>query len=184
MKLGGLMSYGLVLLGTGMIGVALGQALSGEASYAQGRLVLVNLLRSDPAQAERVCRQSRGTFYEAIGAALSTGAMAGTRDPAVIAQATKPAYEGVAMGIGVKTGMLLGKLKLAGMAIGGGLLMALSADGAIWFHVLVTLIAAVGALRLFKHKLDVESSLVRAKGEILPEVERALAEGRYVAPRA
>jgi hypothetical protein len=179
-KLGGLMSYGLVLLGTGIIGLAVAQAMSSVVNYAQGRLLLVNLLRTNPARAEATCRHSRGTFYEAIGSALTTGAQTGSRDPNVIVQGTRPSFDAASQMIGIKTKMLLGKIKLGAMSLGGGMALALSSDSSLWFHILFTLIGIAGAGWLWFYKQNVDSSLMRAKGEILPEVERALAEGRYI----
>jgi hypothetical protein len=176
----GFLSYVLVLVGTGMVALACAQAMQVMANYAQGRLLLVNLLRTNPARAEATCRQSRGTFYEAVGAAMAGAAQTQARDPKVLEMAIGPSFEAVATTVGIKQKMMLGKLKMAALPLGGGIVLAYSNDNALYFHILCALIAIGGAAWLFMYTQESASAFLRAKGEILPEVMKAFVEGRYI----
>src|SRR5262249_61422892 len=102
----------LAAVGLGMLGMAVARALASNLSYAASRLMLTNLLRTNPNQAEAACRNMKGTLFEAIGAAMKIGAMcAGTNDLKIISSATLPGYDGTASAINAQWKMLLGKAK-------------------------------------------------------------------------
>jgi hypothetical protein len=176
-----LASYGLVALGLGMLALAVARALASNLSYPASRLMLTNLLRTNPNQAEAACRNMKGTLFEAIGAAMKIGAMcAGAGDLKVIASATLPGYDGAVTAIKGQWSMLLARAKLAGLAVTGGLGLAVSTHTMpIWLVVVLGIVGGAAAITLLVRKAEVERSLLRARAEILPEVDRAFAEGRY-----
>jgi hypothetical protein len=156
----------------------------GGLQYRDARMTLINLLRSNPNQAEFLCRGSPGTFFEPIGAALATAALAQSRDPNVLSKTSRPAFDAAATGVSMAWKALLGKAKLGVMAAGGGLAIQISANK---YPILLFVLAGgagIGFLWLFFHKADVERQIVLARAEILPEVDRAFVEGRYQLPPA
>src|SRR5262249_47810052 len=143
--------------------------------------MLTNLLRTIPNQAESACRNMKGTLFEAIGAAIKVGAMCGgITDLKVISSATQPGYDSAASVINAAWKALLTKAKLGAMAVAGGLGLAVS-SGAMptWLVVILAMLGAAAAITLVVRKAEIERSLIRARAEILPEVDRAFAEGRY-----
>ena len=78
------LSYALSLAGLGMVIAAVLGAYVVNLSYPAARLRMLNMLRTSINQAEVACRAAKGTFYEAIGAAIKIGAMAQTTDLAII----------------------------------------------------------------------------------------------------
>src|SRR5205823_324868 len=124
--------------GLGMMALTMARVLASSLSYPAARPLVLNLLRSNPNQAEAICRQTKGTFYEAIAAAMKIAAMCGgTTDLAVISSATKPGYDGAAMLITTNFNTALGKAKLGAMAVAGACLLAISSDTMpIWLVVI------------------------------------------------
>ncbi|HWO21150.1 MAG TPA: hypothetical protein VNO30_20420 [Kofleriaceae bacterium] len=176
-------SYLLAIIGLVTVSVFVVGTFGANLKYSNARLMLVNLLRTNPYQVERVSATMQGTFFEGITAALKTGAMMGTRDPNVIAQATRPAYDAAAGAAATQWKMTLGKAKLAaGAALAGTALPLATGKTPAIPVIIIGLIAAAGFGWIFLRKLEVEGDIVKARAEILPEAERALIDGRYVAP--
>ncbi len=205
-----LLGYGLALLGLGMVVLSLLKALKGNLSYPSARLLVTNLLRTNPNQAEAVCKSMPGTFFEPLAGTMKTIAMVGTRDPSIIAQAGRPTYDalGGAVVMGFKTHITKAKIGLM-MTVGAlalTIMMAVKKDKPPpddpnydpeadvvevaepgFFEgpgplVIIALLAAGGMLWIFLRKQELERSIVRARAELLPEVERAFIEGRYIVP--
>jgi hypothetical protein len=174
-------AYALGFVGVGMLLVAVTKTFGG-LSYPAARLSLVNLLRSNPNQAELVALNMKESFGEAIGTAMRTAAMAGSTDPKVIASATAPTYDATGQAIVARWKGVLGKGKLGVMAAGGGFVIGLTNGGFPVVPFLLALVAVGCYARIYLYMMEVESTLVRARAEVLPEVERALASGRYVFP--
>ena len=106
--------------------------------------------------------------------------MAQTTDPAVIASATLPTYDAVAGAVSSKWKQLIGKGKLAlGAAVVGAGLASAGGSPSIVLIILAVLAAAAFGW-LFVHKTNVDSAMMRARAEVLPEVDRAFVAGRYV----
>jgi hypothetical protein len=176
-------AYALAIGGVAMLAFLVVKTIGG-LQYRDARTTLVNLLRTNPNHAELICRNATGTFMEAIGAALKTAAMAQTRDPNVIPKTSRPAYDAAATGVTMGWKQVLGKAKLAVMAAGGGLAIGISTNKAsIWLYLLAGA-AAIGIVWLFVHTKEIDRTLVLARAEILPEVDRAFVEGRYQLPPA
>jgi hypothetical protein len=178
-----LLAYGLAIAGLGMVLVPLSSAFKGNLKYLHARVMMINLLRSNPNHAETMCKTMPGTFMEAIGAAIKTAAMmGGTRDPKVIASATVPTYDATATGVSMKWKTMIGKAKLGLMAAGGGMAIALASG--VWpaFVILIGLAAGGGFVYLLVRKSEIDSSILQARAEVLPEVDRAFIDGRYVLP--
>jgi hypothetical protein len=177
------MMYVLALAGLITMGVFVMGTFGANLAYPNARMMLVNLLRTNPYQVERVCATMQGTFFEGIAAALKTGAQMGSRDPQVIAQGTRPAYDAGAQGAALKWKMTFGKAKLAGMAALGALALPLTTNKSPPILIIIIALLTVAGLGwIFLRKMEVEAAIVRARAEVLPEVERALVDGRYVAP--
>jgi hypothetical protein len=175
-------SYGLAIVGFVMMAMAVVKTFGVGLKYIYTRPLLINALRTNGNHAEMLCKSSPDTYFGAIGAALKTGAMTQSRDPKVVPTATVAAYDAQSTMISMKWKQLLGKAKLAAMAAGGGVAIGLSKG----VPPVVVIILAVGVgggfLWLFFFKAEIDRCLMRARAEILPEVDRAFVEGRYVFP--
>lgn len=174
------LSYALSLAGLGMVIAAVLGAYVVNLSYPAARLRMVSMLRTSINQAEVACRAAKGTFYEAIGAAIKIGAMAQTTDLTIIQASTKPGYDAACTGVKMHWKKLFGRGKLGAMMVAGGLALAISASTSPILHIIVAVLTAIAALWFVVTRTENERSLVRAKAELLPELDRAFAEGRYV----
>jgi hypothetical protein len=201
--------YGIALLGLGMVVLSLLKALGTNLSYPSARLMLMNLFRTNPNKAEQVCKSLPGTFFEPLAATIVAIAQTATRDPNVIVQASRPTYDatGKAVVMGFKGHLTKAKIGL-GMVVGAIVLSLLLADkppptpddpnydptadvveqpepgffdGPGPFIVLGVL-AGIGIAWIFARTLELERCIVRARAELLPELERAVVEGRYQFP--
>jgi hypothetical protein len=175
-------SYGLAIVGVVLMLIAILPAFTTSLNYPTARLQLINLLRTSPNRAEMMCKSMKGTFGEAIAMAMKTVAMTKSRDPAIIVQAMWPGYDAVAVNVGAAYKQILGKVKLAAMAVGGGLVLALSSNTFPVFHILAVLIAGGAFVLVMVRKNDAENAVVLARRDLLPEVQNAFVEGRYIFP--
>lgn len=177
-----LLEYVLALGGIGMLAVTLAPAFSSSLSYPALRLMLTNMLRTQPNRAEVLCRAMKHTCCEPLDAAMKSAAMVGVTDPAVIQSATKPAYDATAQAVTAYWQQILGKAKVPLMAGAAGLGLAIQSQTMpVILIVLFGGLLAAGGILLLVKKASVERSLVLARADLLPEVERAFAEGRWVA---
>jgi len=176
------MAYALALAGVGVVGVAVAETLKNNVPYPAAKFGMINMLRTQPNNAEILCRTMPGTFYEALGAAFKTAAMIGPADVTLYQTATRPAYDGGAIGVNTKWKTALGKAKLGGMAAAGGLALVASGGVLPVPVVLLVLLVVGGLVRLYIHKAAIERTLMLARAEIIPELDAALASGRYIFP--
>lgn len=179
-----LLSYGLGAVGLAMLLIALTQVVAANLDYASARYTIINLLRSQPNRAELMVKTAPMTFFEPLHMVMKTLAMCRSSDPALIAKTSPPTYDGGCAGVAGKWMAIMIKAKLALLAVGGGLALGLSKDS---FPILLTIVSALAGgafLWIYVKKQDVEKSMLRARAEILPEVERAFIESRYILPPA
>jgi hypothetical protein len=170
--------YALSIGGTFVVVAIVIYTLSRTLKYEQARNAIVHLLRTNPNQAEMQCMSLPHSFYDAIGATLKTGTMlGGVQDPAMIAQATAPTYDAVGQQVIQHWKSLIGKAKLAGVAAAGAIVLKPG-----FFTGGLGVLAIGGLLWLMYYKMEVDRSIFRAKVEVLPEVDRAFADGRYYIP--
>jgi hypothetical protein len=177
-KLAAVASYVLALGGFAVMMSAFMQTL-GSLEYRDARNSVVNMLRTRPHRAVAMCSTETGTFFDAIGAAIKTAATTKTRDITIIQSASRPSYDAACMMLGMKWKKIVGRGKLGTLASVGGL--AIAVKGGAWPIVLVVFagLSVLGLLWTFVHKLEIDRSFVLARQEVLPEVDRMLAEGRY-----
>ena len=175
-------SYGLAILGFVMMATAVARTLASNLKYMYTRPLLINALRTNANHAEVLCKTAPDSYFGAIGAAIKTAGMMRSRDPKIIAAATVPAYDGTGMAVSMRWKQLVGRVKLALMAAGGAVVVGLSSGVP---PILVLVLAAgvgIGFLWLYFYKAEVDRCIILARAEILPEVDRAFADGRYVFP--
>src|SRR5204862_3326263 len=122
------------------------------------------------------------TYFAAVGAAIKTAGMCRSRDPKVVASATVPSYDGNAIAVSMKWKQLLGRVKLGAMAAGGAVALGLSTGVPPILVIVLAVGVGIGFLWVFLFKTEIDRSILRARAEILPEVDRAFVEGRYVFP--
>ena len=173
-------SYALSLVGLGLVTAAVLGAYVVNLSYPAARLRMIQMLRTSVNQAEIACRAAKGTFYEAIGSAIKIGAMAQTSDLSIISQTTKPGYDASVTTVKLHWKKLFGRGKTGAMMVIGGLAMAIGIKTAPHLHIIVAVLTGAAAVWFIYTRSENERSLVRAKAELLPELDRAFAEGRYV----
>jgi hypothetical protein len=153
--------------------------LSKQLKYEQARNVIVHLLRTNPFQVEPQAATLPHSFAEPIAGALKTGGQLGAQDPSIITQATAPTYDALCTVVTQHWKGLVGKAKLAAAATVGG---AVLKPGIL--SITLAVISGGGLAWLWIYKHEIERSLFRAKVEILPDVDHAIAQGRYFVPPA
>jgi len=175
-------SYGLAIIGFVMMSTAVARTLASNLKYMYTRPLLINALRTNANHAEKLCKSSPESYFGAIGAAIKTAGMMGSRDPKVIVTATVPAYDAAGMQISMKWKQLIGRVKLALMAAGGALMIGLSTGVPPILVIVLSVGVGIGFLWLYFYKVEVDRCIVLARAEILPEVDRAFVDGRYAFP--
>ena len=174
------MSYLLALAGLGFVTWTALAAQLVNLSYPKARLEMINMLRTSLNKAQFLCRTQKLTFYDPIGEAIKIGATAQTTDPNVIGMATKPGYDAGCMNVTQHWKTLFGRGKKGVMMVVGGVVLAFVAKTNPALHIIIAVLTAGAAIWFMSIKMENARSLVRAKAEILPEVDRAFCEGRYV----
>jgi hypothetical protein len=129
-----------------------------------------------------MAKKMEGTYCEAIAAALKIGATAQTQDITVIRQATAPTYDGVAQGVVGKWKGDAGKAKIGLMAAVAGAGIGLAGGSLVFIPIILAVLAISAFLRLLWFAHDLNGQILRARAEVLPEVDAAIASGRYRAP--
>jgi len=175
------LSYLLAFGGLGMMLYAL-TSVAGRFSYAVARPMVIHLLRTNPHQAEAMCKADKTTFMSALAAAIKTAAMLKVRDVTILTQATKPAFDAQVTMINMHWKSVMKRVKTAAALAVGAVVLGASAGTSVILHVLVGIVTLGGCVWVLVYKLDVDRSLVLARAELVPEVERAIAEGRYQLP--
>lgn len=176
------MSYGLAILGFGMMLSAVVRTFASNLKYIYTRPLLINALRTNANHAEQLCSSSPHSYFAAIGAALKTGAMVRSHDIKIVIKATVPAYDAAGMQVAMHWTQLLGRVKLAGMAAGGAVIIGLSNGVPPILVIVLAATVGIGYVWLYFYKAEIDRCILRARAEILPEVDRAFADGRYVFP--
>ena len=172
--------YGVGIIGLAIVIYAFTRAFAGNAKYAMARLNLTNLFRTDPYRVEGVCKNMPNTLFEGIGLAMKTAIAANSRDPTMITSATRPAYDAATAGVKMRWKQIFGKAKLgAGMAIGGMTVVMTTTGKPSILLIIVAVLAVIGAVVVYVTRAETERSLLLARAEILPELERVFIEGRY-----
>lgn len=175
-----LLTYVLTLAGFGFMVAALLGAYAINLSYPAARLRMMSALRMSVNQAEIMCRAAKHTFYEPIGAAIKTGALVPVPDMNMIQMTTKPGYDAAVTQVKMHWKKLFGRGKkgIALLVVGLGLAIGFKVSPIL--HIILLSISVLGSIWFMAVKADNERSLVRARGELLPELDRAFFEGRYV----
>jgi hypothetical protein len=174
-----LLSYGLAFGGLGLMIYVIVVTLAINLTYPGARLAMLNALRSSVNQAEFLCRAVPGTFFEAIGSAIKLGAMAQTTDLAILAQTTRPGYDATVAMINQKWKTVFGHGKKAVLLAAGGVALAISNHNLPVLHIIIAVFVLGAAIWVFIAKLEAERSILRARAELLPELDAAFAAGRY-----
>ena len=165
-----------------MMAMAVARTFGASLKYIYTRPLIINALRTNGNQAEMLCKSEPNTYFGAVGAAIKAGAMVGSRDLGVITGVTAPTYDAQGQAILMNWSTSLGKVKLAFMAAAGGVLIGASKGFPPVIVIILAVLVGIGFLRLYFYKVEIERCLVRARAEILPEVDRSFADGRYVFP--
>lgn len=176
-------SIGLAVIGLVMVGIPAAKTFSSSLSYAQAKLNLVNFLRTNPYQAEQMAKRMEGTFAEPLAMALKAGGMSGSTDPKVVVATTGPTYDANATGMVAKLGGVMSKAKLGLMAAVGGAGIGLAGGSLIFIPIILAVLTGAAFLRIMWYKSELDSSIIRARAEILPEVNDAICSRRYVAQK-
>jgi hypothetical protein len=176
------LAYGLSIGGLVVIGAIVVHTLTKSMRYPDARNSLIMLLRTNPNQAEYRCLLLPHSFHEPVAAALKTGGMTQSTDVKVVQAATIPTYDAIAGVVVQHWKGLIGKAKLAMMASVGGFIIAVTKGGFPTLVFLISLASLGGLVWLFVYLSDIERSVMRARVEVLPDVDRAIVEGRYTPP--
>lgn len=174
------LSYALSLGGLGFILAAVIGATLVNLSYPAARMQLLQMVGFSLNKAEVMCRTKKGTFYEAIGAAIKIGAMAQTADPQIIASATRPSYDAGCVPVTQHWKKLFGRGKKGIVLAIAGLGVAIVVKTSPILHIIVVVLSAIAAAWFLYTRSENERSLLLARADILPAVEQAFAAGRYV----
>jgi len=174
------LSYALPLGGLGFIIAAVTGPSMVNLSYPDARLRMLQMLQHSLNKAEIMCRTQKGTFYEALGAAIKIGAMAQTRDVQIIATATRPSYDAGCVPVTMNWKKLFGRGKKGVALAVAGLSLAIAANTSPILHIIIVVLAAIGTGWFLYTRSENERSLTLARAEILPAVDQAFADGRYV----
>ena len=176
------LSYLLSIGGAGIVAYAVSVAMAVNCDYPSARFRIINSLRTQPWQAEVMTKTKPGSFFDGIHSAMKIGGSMGLRDPELIAMGTRPAYDSVAVFVTLKWKSILGKLKTGAVGLVGGATLAIGVHTNPALHIIL-LVGGIGAgIWIFVTKNDCERYVMLARLEILPEVDRSIAEGRYGKP--
>jgi hypothetical protein len=161
---------------------AVARTLTSSLKYIYTRPLLINALRTNANHAENLCKSAPDSYFAAVGAAIKTAGMCRSRDAKIVAAATIPSYDATASAVSMRWKQLLGRVKLALMAVGGAVALGMSSGFPPVIVIILAVSVGIGFLWLYFFKVEVDRCIVLARAEVLPEVDRAFVDGRYVFP--
>ncbi len=173
-------SIGLAIIGFGIVAIPAAKTFSSSLSYAQAKLNIVNLLRTNPNQAEMMAKQMEGTFAEAIAATMKMGGAMAGQDAATIAKATAPTYDAHGQGVVARLDGAMAKGKMGLVPGIGGAGLGLAGGSLVFIPIILAVLTIAAFLRLLYYKNELQGTIIRARAEILPEVNAAIYSGRYI----
>lgn len=173
-------AYATSIVGFVIVGLAVLKTFNNSMSYPQMRVTLVNFLRSNPYQVLNIGKAMEGTFAEPIAAALKAGGQTYSQDPAIIQKATVPTYDAISAATAAKFTGTMVKAKLGATAGAAGFAIGIASGRPL--PVILGGLACLGFVRLFLFKKRIEEDMVRARAEVLPEVDNAIMTQRYYVP--
>ena len=174
------LSYALSLGGLGFVLAAVIGASMVNLSYPAARMRLIQMIMHSLNKAEVMCRTQKGTFYEAIGAAIKIAAMTPTNDPAMVAMATRPGYDAGCVPVNLHWKALFGRGKKGVALVVAGLAAAIAVKTSPILHIIIAVLTAIAAGWFLYTRSENERSLTLARAEILPVLDQAFADGKYV----
>jgi hypothetical protein len=174
------LSYALSVGGLGFVLAAVIGASIVNLSYPAARMQMLHMLQMSANKAEILCRTKRGTFYEALGAAMKIAAMAQTRDVQILASATRPSYDAGCIPVTLHWKKLFGRGKKGVLLVVAGLAVAIGVKTSPIFHINAAVLTGIAVGWFIYTRGENERSLMLARAEILPAIDQAFADGRYV----
>lgn len=174
------LSYALSLGGLGFVIAAIVGASMVNVSYPSARIQLIQMIQHSLNKAELMCKARKGTFFEPIGAAIKIGAMAQSTDVAVVASATRPSYDASVMPVQMHWKTLFGRGKKGVLLVVAGLAVAIGVKTSPILHIIIVVVTAIGAGWFLYTRAENLRSLMLARADILPYVDQAFAENKYV----
>jgi hypothetical protein len=174
------LSYALSLGGLGFVIAAVIGASMVNLSYPAARMRLLHMLAQSVNKTEIMCRTAKGTFFEPIGAAIKIAALAQTTDLAILAATTRPSYDASCMPVTLHWKALMARGKKGVALVTAGLVMAIAVKTSPILHIIIIVLTGIAAAWFLYTKTENERSLMLARAEILPYLDQAFAEGRYI----
>jgi hypothetical protein len=178
------LSYLVSFGGAGILAYAVWLAAAVNCNYAAVRFQLINMLRTQPWQAEIMTKTNPWSFLDGLHSAMKIAGSTGLRDPDQVAMASRPSYDASTVMIGLHWKNILGKVKMGGLGLLGGLVVAFGVGTLPVLHIILVVGGIAAAIWIVVTKTDCERYVTLARLEILPEIDRAIAEGRYGKPPA
>jgi hypothetical protein len=172
------LSYLVAIAGVIVTAIAV-SAIIGKQKFRTMQPMLVHSLRTSSQRAEAMCHNNKGTVLEAIGAAITAGALTYSRDPAALAAATRPAYDAACKLIEAHWAAVWKKAKTGGALAGGAAVLAIMTDVASTVQFVIAIACGIAVLLVFLYQQDIGRSIVLGRAQVLPEIDRMFVEGRY-----
>jgi hypothetical protein len=174
------LSYALSLGGLGFVIAAIVGAAAVNISYPGARIQLIQMIQQSLNKAELMCKARKGTFFEPIGAAIKIGAMAQSTDIAIVATATRPSYDASVMPVTLHWKTLFGRGKKGVLLVVAGLAIAIAAKTSPILHIIIVVITGIATGWFLYTRAENLRSLMLARADILPYVDQAFADNKYV----
>ena len=176
------LSYLVTIAGLVVTAIAYVQIV-GKQKYDALQPMVMHMLRTSSNRAEMMCHNNEGTVLEAVGRSITAGALTYSRDPVAVAAGTLPAYTAACTPLAQRWEKCLKLAKTGVLMAVGGAALAILVDASSMVQLALAVVAGIAALLVLLFKLDVERSLVLARAQLLPEVDRMFVEGRYAYAR-
>ena len=117
-----------------------------------------------------------GTYFEAVAAALAAGLAAGARDEVTIAAATHAAFDKAGAVVDLKWRTAAERGQLGAVLAIGALVLQLALNERTGAVTTVFGLAVLGGIWHTFHKPDMAADLAAARTDVLPAIDRALAQ--------
>jgi rubrerythrin len=167
-------SYAMAATGLVLVVLGIHTMLRMRLAYRMANAQLVKLAAAGNVdRAEKLCKAGRGTYFDAVAAAIAAARASSSTDVVTLAAASRPAFDAAGTKLAARWRAHANLGFVGAMLLGGG--FAVDFNGT---HLPLVAGAAIGLLAavwIAVQRGNLAAALASARSDVLPRIEQALA---------
>ncbi len=175
METGELVSYALAAIGFAAIGWAAWSAQRVAVDREMGNAILLKLFAANNhSRARKLCWSARGSYFDAVGAAIDAGVASRSRDLVTLEGLARPAFDAKGVAVTERWRGITERGLVGVMLVLGGAGFALSSGPLPFAHAITSGVAVLAAGWFLYRRRHAEVSLETARREVVPAIVKSI----------